>query len=247
MSPCACTLRIDRQRQRQYRWYRAARCRFRKMVSLVNTVGVSLVFRRWWGKQQQQSVELFSEITFWYFDAPQRFSTKFWLWYRSSFSPSMSLTNILNICCSLCCGLCNGRLWWRREEQLSGKVKLFWFQSVCVLTLTCGHKLWVMTELRKWVFSIGCLGLSLRDRVRGSDSWKELGVEPLLLNVERGQLRRFWHLLGMPPGGLPLEVYQAHPTGKRPQGRPRYSLEGLYITSGLIMHRHPPERVGKRG
>jgi len=28
-------------------------------------------------------------------------------------------------------------------------------------------------------------GLSLRDRVRSSDIWRELGVEPLLLRVER--------------------------------------------------------------
>ena len=30
-------------------------------------------------------------------------------------------------------------------------------------------------------------GLSLRDRVRSSDIWRELGVEPLLLHLERGK------------------------------------------------------------
>ncbi len=32
-------------------------------------------------------------------------------------------------------------------------------------------------------------GLSLRDRVRSSDIWRESGVEPLLLRDERSQLR----------------------------------------------------------
>jgi len=31
----------------------------------------------------------------------------------------------------------------------------------------------------------------------------------------------FGHLIQMPTGRLPLEVFQARPTGKRPRGRPR--------------------------
>jgi len=34
-------------------------------------------------------------------------------------------------------------------------------------------------------------GLSLRDRVRSSAIWRELGVEPLLLHIRRSQLRWF--------------------------------------------------------
>jgi len=66
-------------------------------------------------------------------------------------------------------------------------------------------------------------GLSLRDRVRSTDIRRELGLEPLLLHVERSQLRCFGHLIRMPPGQLPLEVFWAcpTPTGKRPWGRPR--------------------------
>ncbi|KAJ7996720.1 hypothetical protein DPEC_G00239960 [Dallia pectoralis] len=84
-------------------------------------------------------------------------------------------------------------------------------------------------------------GLSLRDRVRSSVIREELGVEPLLLCVERSQLRWFghlvrmppgrlpsqlrWfgHLVRMPPGRLPREVFQARPAGRRPRGRPRTS------------------------
>jgi len=68
-------------------------------------------------------------------------------------------------------------------------------------------------------------GLSLRDRVRSSDIRRNFGVEPLLLRVERSQLRWFEHLIRMPPGRLPFEVFQAHPTGRRPRGRPRTCWE----------------------
>ncbi|KAJ8012499.1 hypothetical protein DPEC_G00043460 [Dallia pectoralis] len=64
-------------------------------------------------------------------------------------------------------------------------------------------------------------GLSLRDRVRSSVIREELGVEPLLLRIERSQLRWFGHLVRMPPGRLPREVLQARPAGRRPRGRPR--------------------------
>ncbi|KAK3561495.1 hypothetical protein QTP86_005996 [Hemibagrus guttatus] len=64
-------------------------------------------------------------------------------------------------------------------------------------------------------------GRSLRDRVRSSVTWEELGVEPLLLHIETGQLRWLGHLFRMPPGRLPGEVFRACATGKRPWGRPR--------------------------
>uniref|UniRef100_A0A8C9X6F4 B30.2/SPRY domain-containing protein n=1 Tax=Sander lucioperca TaxID=283035 RepID=A0A8C9X6F4_SANLU len=64
-------------------------------------------------------------------------------------------------------------------------------------------------------------GVSLRDRVRSSVIREELGVEPLLLRIERSQLRWFGHLVRMPPGRLPREMFQARPAGRRPRGRPR--------------------------
>ncbi|KAK5915715.1 hypothetical protein CesoFtcFv8_001281 [Champsocephalus esox] len=64
-------------------------------------------------------------------------------------------------------------------------------------------------------------GVSLRDKVRSSVIREGLGVEPLLLRVKRSQLRWFGHLVRMPPGHLPREVFQARPAGKRPRGRPR--------------------------
>ncbi|KAI3356330.1 hypothetical protein L3Q82_017556, partial [Scortum barcoo] len=66
-------------------------------------------------------------------------------------------------------------------------------------------------------------GRSLRDRVRSSVIREELGVEPLLLHIERSQLRWLGHLFRMPPGRLPREVFQAcvPPREEAPSGRPR--------------------------
>ncbi|KAI3359537.1 hypothetical protein L3Q82_013940, partial [Scortum barcoo] len=67
----------------------------------------------------------------------------------------------------------------------------------------------------------GWLGAPLEIGVRSSVIREELGVEPLLLRIERSQLRWLGHLFRMPPGRLPREVFQACPTGRRPRGRPR--------------------------
>ncbi|KAK3537481.1 hypothetical protein QTP70_012107 [Hemibagrus guttatus] len=114
------------------------------------------------------------------------------------------------------------------KKELSRKAKLSIYQSIYVPTLTYGHELWVMTErVRSWIqaaemsFLRRVAGHSLRDRVRSSVTREELGVEPLLLHIERGQLRWLGHLFRMPPGRLPGEVFRACPTGKRPRGRPR--------------------------
>ncbi|KAK3565584.1 hypothetical protein QTP86_012898 [Hemibagrus guttatus] len=114
------------------------------------------------------------------------------------------------------------------KKELSRKAKLSIYQSIYAPTLTYGHELWVMTErvrsriqAAEMSFLRRVAGHSLRDRVRSSVTREELGVEPLLLHIERGQLRWLGHLFRMPPGHLPGEVFWACPTGKRPRGRPR--------------------------
>ncbi|KAK3505944.1 hypothetical protein QTP70_018870, partial [Hemibagrus guttatus] len=114
------------------------------------------------------------------------------------------------------------------KKELSRKAKLSIYQSIYAPTLTYGHELWVMTErvrsriqAAEMSFLRRVAGRSLRDRVRSSVTREELGVEPLLLRIERGQLRWLGHLFRMPPGRLPGEVFRACPTGKRPRGRPR--------------------------
>ena len=113
------------------------------------------------------------------------------------------------------------------KRELSRKAKLWIYRSIFVPTLTYGHESWVMTERtrsRVQAAEMGFLrrvaGVSLRDRVRSSAIREELRVE-LLLCVERSQLRWFGHLVRMPPGRLPREVFQARPAGRRPRGRPR--------------------------
>ncbi len=51
-------------------------------------------------------------------------------------------------------------------------------------------------------------GRSLRDKVRSSATREELRVEPLLLDIERSQVRWLRHLFRMPPGLLPREVVE---------------------------------------
>ncbi|TWW64247.1 hypothetical protein D4764_03G0012550 [Takifugu flavidus] len=88
--------------------------------------------------------------------------------------------------------------------------------------LTYGHQRWVMTEstrsriqVAEMSFLHRVAGLSLRDRVRSLDIREGLGVEPLLLHIERSQLGWLGHLARMPSGRLPLEVFQTCPTGTR--------------------------------
>ncbi|TWW74394.1 hypothetical protein D4764_14G0003970 [Takifugu flavidus] len=82
------------------------------------------------------------------------------------------------------------------KRELSQKAKLSIYRSIFVPTLTYGYELWVMTERRRsqvqaaeMSFLHRVAGLSLRDRVRSSAIWEELGVEPLLLRVERSQMK----------------------------------------------------------
>ncbi|KAK3516271.1 hypothetical protein QTP70_007251 [Hemibagrus guttatus] len=114
------------------------------------------------------------------------------------------------------------------KKELSRKAKPSIYQSIYAPTLTYGHELWVMTErvrsriqAAEMSFLRRVAGHSLRDRVRSSVTREELGVEPLLLHIEMGQLRWLGHLFRMPPGRLPGEVFRACPTGKRRRGRPR--------------------------
>ena len=75
------------------------------------------------------------------------------------------------------------------EERTEPEGKASIYRSIYIPTLTCGHELWVVTQrMRSWLDS------ALEDRVRSSDIWEEIRVEPLLLRVQRSQLR-FRHLL----------------------------------------------------
>ena len=83
-------------------------------------------------------------------------------------------------------------------------------------------------------------GFSLRDRVRSSDIWQRLRVEPMVLRIERSQLRLFGHLARMPPGCLPREMCWAYPILEETRGQTKDMLERLYLFSGLGTSWCPP-------
>ncbi|KAK0137964.1 Delta-1-pyrroline-5-carboxylate synthase [Merluccius polli] len=129
------------------------------------------------------------------------------------------------------------------KRELSRKAKLSIYQSIYIPALTYGHELWVMTERTRsrvqaaeMSFLRRVAGLSLRDRVRSSVIREKLGVDPLLLRVERSQMRWLGHLVRMPPGRLPGEVFRARPTGRRPRGRPRTRWRDYILVTNLDFH-----------
>ena len=82
------------------------------------------------------------------------------------------------------------------KRQLSKKAKLSIFKAVFVPILTYGHESWVMTErMRSQVqasetrFLRRIEGVILFNKVRSSEIRKFLNIEPLLLRIERSQLR----------------------------------------------------------
>ena len=95
------------------------------------------------------------------------------------------------------------------EPPASILLLLFLHQSIFVPTLTYGHELWVVTERTRsrvqaaeMSFLRRVAGLSLRDRVRSSVIREELGVDPLLLHIERSQMKWLGQLGCLPDASL---------------------------------------------
>ena len=114
------------------------------------------------------------------------------------------------------------------KRELSKKAKLSIFKAVLVPILTYGHESWVMTErMRSQVqasemrFLRRIEGVTLFNKVRSSEIRKSLNIDPLLLQIERSQLRWFGHVSRMPQERLPIQALHAKANGRRPVGRPR--------------------------
>jgi len=91
------------------------------------------------------------------------------------------------------------------QRELSKKAKLSVFKTVFLPILTYGHESCVMTErIRSQVqasemrFLRRIKRVTLFNKVRSSEFRKFLNVEPLLLRIERSQLRWFGHVSRMP-------------------------------------------------
>ena len=114
------------------------------------------------------------------------------------------------------------------KRELSKKAKLSVFRSIFVPILTYGHESWIMTDrIRSQVqasemrFLRRIERLTLFDKVRSSEIRQSLNVEPVLLRIERSQLRWFGHVSRMPQERLPKQALEAQLNTKRPVGRPR--------------------------
>ena len=114
------------------------------------------------------------------------------------------------------------------KRELSKKAKLSVFKSIFIPILTYGHESWIMTErVRSQVqasemrFLRRIQGVTMFDKVRSLEIRKSLQVEPLLLRIERSQLRWFGHVSRMPQERLPKQVLLEKVKGERPVGRPR--------------------------
>ena len=114
------------------------------------------------------------------------------------------------------------------KRELSKNAKLSVFKTIFVPILTYGHESWVMTErvrpqmqASEMRFLRRIEGVTLFDKKRSSMIRKSLNVEPLLLRIERSQLRWFGHVSRMPQERLPKQSLLARMRGKRPVGRPR--------------------------
>lgn len=83
--------------------------------------------------------------------------------------------------------------------------------------------------------------LKLRDKLRRIDIQRELGWETLPC-IERGQLRWFGHLVKIPPGCPPQEVYTSN---QEEMQQTQNSLKGSHISSSLGVPLDPSGDPGK--
>ncbi|KAK3533211.1 hypothetical protein QTP70_013614 [Hemibagrus guttatus] len=140
------------------------------------------------------------------------------------------------------------------KKELSRKAKLSIYQSIYAPTLTYGHELWVMTErVRSQIqvvemsFLRRVAGRFFRDRVRRSVTREELGVEPLLLHIERGQLRWLGHLFLDASWTSPWRGVPGMPHREEAPGKTQDTLERLCLSAGLGTPWGPSGRAGGSG
>ena len=96
------------------------------------------------------------------------------------------------------------------KRELSKKAKLSIFKTFLSPILAFGHEFWVMTERMRSQVQASEMsllqkieGVTLFNKVRSSEIRKSLNTEPLLLRIERSQLRWFGYVSRMPQEKLP--------------------------------------------
>ena len=121
------------------------------------------------------------------------------------------------------------------KRELCTKAKFSVFRSVFVPILSYGHDCWVMTKRvrsRVQAAEMGFLrkvrGFSVLDKVKSTDTRQILNIEPLLLRIERSQLRLYDHVTQISHERTAKQLMDALPSGERPRGRPR-TLRRNYV------------------
>ena len=112
------------------------------------------------------------------------------------------------------------------KRELCTTAKLLVFRLVFVPILTYGHECWVMTErvrsrvqaTAKMGFLQNVRGLSLLVKVKSTDIGQSLNIEPLLLRIERSQLRWYGDMTRISHEQTAKQLRNALPSGKRPRG-----------------------------
>ena len=124
-----------------------------------------------------------------------------------------------------------GPLW--TGNSMSEEAKLAVYCLVYCPTLVYGHENWVLdarnrsrveaTEMR---FLRMVAGVSLREHRESAEIRLGVRQSPLILTIERSQLRWLGHVLRMPEERLTRQALLARPEGTRPVGRPRTTWTG---------------------
>ena len=127
------------------------------------------------------------------------------------------------------------------KRELSKIAKLSIFKAAFVPILTYGHESWVMTErmqsqmrASEMRFLRRIEGVTLFNKVCGSEIQKPLNIEPLFLRIERSQLRWFGHVSRMPQERLPKQALHAKANGRRLVRRPRTRWTDYIITLRIL-------------
>ncbi|VDP00688.1 unnamed protein product [Soboliphyme baturini] len=106
--------------------------------------------------------------------------------------------------------------------------------------LTYGLEPWIMTEklrIRVQAAEMGFFrrvsGLTRFDMIWNSDIQASPGVQPLLLQTEKSQLRWFVHVLRMPPERKAEQLFSAKTTGRRRRGTAKTVLVQMVVLTGV--------------
>ena len=115
-----------------------------------------------------------------------------------------------------------------RDKNIPRKVKIHIFNAILKPILLYGCETWVLTEKLKSKIQAAEMrvlrliyGVTKMDKVRNITIREALGVEPIILQIERSQLRWFGHISRMPEYRDVRRIMDWVPEGKRRRGRPR--------------------------